>query len=99
MILNVETRVATANIAFSTSRIVVALTERKMLQYSKISTKLHYCTLSELKLHVFTLSNVHACLSIHCLDQERHSNSDFSTKSVSNTLRTCGNRAFVYLQA
>ena len=44
--VNIGTRVATVNIAFSSSRNAV-LIERKMLQYTRIYTKLHRCTLSD----------------------------------------------------
>ena len=76
MIVNIGTRVAPVNIAFSSSR-NAALIERKMLQYTIISIKLHHCTLSEIKTQIFTLSDVLACVSIHCADQKQHSNSDF----------------------
>ena len=46
--VNIETRVAPVNIAFSSSRNAV-LIERKMLQYTTLSIKLHDCTLSEIK--------------------------------------------------
>ena len=85
------------NIAFSTSR-NAALIDRKMLQYTTLSIKLHHCTLSELKTQVFTLSDVLACLSILCADQKQHSNPDFLTKSVNNTLQTCVDTANEYLQ-
>jgi len=62
--VNIGTRVATVNIAFSSSRNAV-LIERKMLQYTKLSIKLHLCTLSELNTQVFTLSDVLGCLSMH----------------------------------
>ena len=43
--VNNGTRVATVNIVLSTSR-NAALIDRKMLQYTTLSTKLHHCTLS-----------------------------------------------------
>ena len=46
--VNIGTRVASVNIAFSSSR-NAALIERKMLQYTTLSIKLHHCTLSEIK--------------------------------------------------
>ena len=56
MMVNIGARVATVNIAFSSSR-NAALIERKMLQYTTISIKFHHCTLSELKkTQVFILS-------------------------------------------
>ena len=69
MMVNVRTRVPTVKIAFSSSR-NVALTERKTVQYKTVSIKLHHWTLSELKAHVFTLSDVLACLSTHRADQK-----------------------------
>ena len=98
MMVNIGTRVASVNIAFSSSK-NAALIERKMLQYTTLSIKLHLCTLSELKPPVFTLSNVLACVSIHCMDQKQHSNVDFLTKSVNDTLKTCVDIANEHLQA
>ena len=66
-------RVASANMAFSSSR-NAALIELKMLQYTTLSIKLHHFTLSEKKTQVFTLSDVLACVSIHCVHQKQHSN-------------------------
>ena len=63
--VNKGTGVATMNIAFSSPR-NAALTERKMLQYLTFSLKLHDCTFSEIKTHIITLSDVLACLSLHC---------------------------------
>ena len=85
MMLNIRTRGALVNIAFSSSR-NAALIDRKMLQYTTISKKLKNCTLSELKTQVSTLADVLACVSIHCADQKKHSNTDFLTKSFDNTL-------------
>ena len=96
--VNIGSRVALVNIAFSTSR-NAALIEHKMLQYTTLSIKLHHCTLSELKTQVFTLSDVLACVSIHCADQRQHSIQDFSTKSFDNTLQTCVDIANENLQA
>ena len=62
MVVLIGTRVVRVNIAFSASRIAL-LIERKLLQYTTLSIKLHHCTMSELKLHVFTLSVVLACLN------------------------------------
>ena len=71
MIVNIGARVASVNIAFSRSR-CAALIERKMLQNTALSIKLHVCTLSEIKTQVFTLSDVLACVSVHCADQKQH---------------------------
>ena len=84
--VNTETRVAPVNIAFSRSK-NAALIERKVLQYTTLSAKLHHCTLSK-KIQVFTLSDVPACVSIHCADRKQHSNPDYWTKSIDNTLKT-----------
>ena len=96
--VNIGTGVAPVNIVFSSSR-SVALFERKKLQNTTFSVKLHHCTLSELKTQVFTLSDVLVCVSIHCADQKQHSNQDFLTKSIDNTLQTCVDIANEYLQA
>ena len=48
MIVNIRTGVAPVNIASSNSR-SAALIERKMLQNTTLSIKLHHCTLSEIK--------------------------------------------------
>ena len=93
-----RTAVATVNVAFSSSR-SAALIERKMLQYKTLSTKLHHCTLSEVKTQVFTFSDVLACVSIHCTDQKQHSNRDFLTKPIEKTLQTCVEIANEYLHA
>ena len=65
MIVKMRTAVATVDIAFSSSR-NAALNERKLLQYTTLSMKLHHYTLSELKTQFFSLSDVLACLTIHC---------------------------------
>ena len=65
--VNIRTRIAPVNIAFSSSRNAASI-QRKVLQYTTISIKLHDCTLSEIKTQVFTLSDVLACVSIHCAD-------------------------------
>ena len=98
MIVNMQTAVATVNIAFSSSK-NAALIERKMLQYTIFSIKLHHCTLSEIETQVFTLSDVLACVSKHCTDQKQHSNRDFLTKSTKNTLQTCVDIGNEYLHA
>ena len=69
-----------------------------MLHYTTLSIKLHHCTLSEIKTQVFTLSDVLACVSIDCADPKQHSNRDFLTKSIDNTLQTCVDTANKYLQ-
>ena len=86
--VNIGTRVPPVNIALSSSR-SAALIERKMLQNTKLSIKLHHSTLSEIKTRVFTLSDVLACVPIHCADQKQHSKRDFLTKSIESTLQTC----------
>ena len=98
MIVNMRTTVATVNLAFYSSK-NAALIERKMLHYTTLSRKLHHCTLSEIKTQVFTLSDVLACVSIHCMNQKQHSNRDFLTKSFDNTLQTCVDIANEYLHA
>ena len=75
-----------------------AFIEQKMLHYTILSLKLHHCTLSESKTQVFTLSDILACLSIHCADQKQHSNLGFSTKSVISTFPTSVEIANEYLQ-
>ena len=79
--VNIGTGVAPVNIGLSSSR-SAALIERKMLQNTTLSMKLYHCTLSEIKTQVFTLSDVLACVSIHCEDQKQHSELDFSTKYI-----------------
>ena len=96
--VNIGTRVAPVNIAFSSSR-NAALIERKMLQYTTFSIKLNQCTLSEIKTQIFTMSDVLACVSVLCADQRQHSIPDFLTKSIDNTLQTCVDIANEYLQA
>ena len=98
MIVNMPTANATVNIVFSCSK-NAALIERKMLQYTTLSIKLHHCTLSEIKTQVFTLSGVLACVSIHCTDRKQHSHRDFLRKSNENTLQTCVDIANEYLHA
>ena len=98
MMVNNGTRMVPVNIAFSSSR-NAALNERKVLQYTTLSIKVHHCTLSKIKTQVFTLSDVLACVSIHCADQKQHSNPDFLTKSIDNTLQTCVDIPNEYLQA
>ena len=94
--VNIGTRVAPVNIAFSSSRNAV-LIERKMLQYTTLSIKLHHCTLNEIKLHYFTMSHVLSCASVHCADQRQQSIPDF-LKKIDNTLQTWIDIAKEYLQ-
>ena len=68
MMVNIATIVAPVNIAFSSSR-NAALIERKVLQYTTLSKRLHHRTLSEIKTQVFTLSDVLDCVSIPCTDK------------------------------
>ena len=53
--INIRTRVAPVNIAFSSSK-NASLFERKMLQYTTLSKRLHHRTLSEMKTQVYALS-------------------------------------------
>ena len=96
--VNIGRRVATVNIAFSSSKNAVLL-ERKMLQYTTLSLKLHHCLLSEIKTQNFTMSDGLACVSVHCADQRQHSVLDFLTKSIANTLQTCVEITKEHLQA
>ena len=96
--VNMRTAVATVNIAFFSSR-NAALIERKMLQYTTLSMKLHHCTLSELKTQLFAMSDVLACVSVHCADQRQHSIPEFLTKSTDNKQQTCVDVANEYLHA
>ena len=98
MMVNIGTKMALVNIAFSSSRNSV-LTELKMLHYTTLSVKFHHCTMSELKAQVFTLSDVLACVSKHCAHQKQHSNPDFLTKPSDDTLQTFVDMAKEYLQA
>ena len=98
MMVNIGTRVAPVNNAFSSSR-SVALIERKMLKNTTLSIKFHHYTLNKKKTQVFTMSVVLACVSVHCADQRQHSIPDFLTKSFDNTLQTCVDIANEYLQA
>ena len=98
MMVNIRTRVAPVYIVFSSSR-NAALIERKKLQYTTLSIKLHHCTLSEIKTQTFTMSDVLDCVSVQCADQKQHSIPDLLTKSNDNTLQTCVDKANEYLQA
>ena len=57
--LNIGTRVAKVNIAFSTSRNAASF-ELEKLQCTTLSIKLYQCTLRQLKNQVFILSDVFA---------------------------------------
>ena len=88
MMVNIGTRIAPVNIAFSSSR-NVTLFECKVLQHTTLSIDLHDCTSSEIKFPVFTLWDILASVSVHCVDQKQHSNPNFLKKSINNTLQTC----------
>ena len=60
--VNIGTKVAPEYIFFSSSRIA-ALIERKMLQYTTLSIKLHHCTLSEKKPNFHNVRRACLCLS------------------------------------
>ena len=45
------------------------------------------------------MSDVLACVSVHCADQRQHSIPDFLTKSISNTLQMCVDLGNEHLQA
>ena len=98
MMVNIGTRVEPVNRVFFSSR-SVALIERKMLRNTTLSIEFHQYTLSKIKTQVFTMSDVLDCVSIHCADEKQHSNLDFLTKSVKNTLQTHVDIANEYLQA
>ena len=98
MMVNIGRGGAPMNIAFSSSR-SAALIERKMLKSTTLSIKLHHCTLSGTNSQVFTLSDVLAFVSIPCADEKQHSNRDYLTKSIENTLQTCVDIANEYLHA
>ena len=55
--------------------------------------------MSEIKIQVFTLSDVLAYDLVHCADQRQHSIPNFLTKSIDNTQQTCVDVANEYLQA
>ena len=98
MLINIGPRVAPVNKAFSSWK-NAALIERELLQNTTLSIKLHYCTLSQLKTQFFTMSDILACVSVHCADQRQHSIPDLLTKYFDNTLQTCVDVANEYLQA
>ena len=83
-----RSKVAPVNIAFSSSR-NAALLERKLLQYTTKSIKLHHGTLSVIRTQVFKLLGVLACVSIYCADQKQYTNPDFSINRFDSTLQTC----------
>ena len=61
--VNMGTRVAALNFAFSSSK-NAALIERKMLQNTTLSINLHHCTLSEIKnLSFFIIGRPCLCLN------------------------------------
>ena len=76
MMVDIGTRVAPVNNAFSSSR-SVALIERKMLQNTTLSIKFHHYTMSKIKTQVFTMSDGLACVSVNCVDQRQHSIPDY----------------------
>ena len=88
MMVNIGTRVAPVKNAVSSSK-NAALIEVKMMQYTTLSIKYHHCTSSEIKNRTFTMSDVLACVSIHCADQKQHSIPNLLTKSIDNTPQTC----------
>ena len=95
--VNIGTRIAPVNIAFSFSR-NAALIECKVLQITTLFIKLHHCTLSEVKTP--KLQNVgHPCL---CLNTLRGSESTLKpgllTESINNPLQTFVDLANEYLQ-
>ena len=96
--VNIGTGVAPVSLALSSSR-TLALIERKMFHYTTLSIKLLHCTMSETKTLVFTLSDVLACVSVHCADEKQHLNRDFLSKFFDITLQTCVDTANEYLQA
>ena len=95
--VNVGRRAAPVSIDFSSSRNAASI-ERKVLQYTTSSVKLHLCTLSAKKTNLI-LSDILVCVLIHCADQKEHLNPDCLLKSIDNTLETCVDIANEYLQA
>ena len=75
MLANIRTRVAQVNIAFSSSK-NEALIEHKMLLHTTLSIENHHYTSRE-KTQIFTMSDVLACVSVHCADQRQHPIPDF----------------------
>ena len=68
--VNIGTRVAPVKIVFSKSK-NATLIERKVLHYITLRTKYHHYTLGEIKTQVFTMSDVLACVSVHCAHQRK----------------------------
>ena len=62
MMVNVGTRVAPGNIAFSRSR-KAALIQRKLLQFTTLSIKYHQHTLSEIHLNIYKVRRACMCLN------------------------------------
>ena len=87
MRVNIRTRVASVNIAFSSSR-NAAFIGRKMLQYTTLFTKLYHCTLSEKNPSSYIVRRPCWCLNTLC-GSETTLKPDFSTKSIVDTLQTC----------
>ena len=98
MIVNIGTKIAPVNIAFSIST-NASLIERYALRNIIYKTPSLYP--ERIKTQVFSLSDVPACVSIHCADQKQHSNTqkNFLTKSIDKTLQTCVDIANEYLRA
>ena len=62
--VKIGTRVALGNIFFSSRN--AALIERKVLQYTTMSIKLHHCTLSEIKTPSFYIVR-RSCLCLNTM--------------------------------
>ena len=93
MMVNIGTRVATVIIVFSTSRNAV-LIQLKMFQNIKLPTKLHHCTLSELKTSIFSIIK-RFCLPLKNLPvQETKLKHGRFAKSDSNTTQKYSNKVF-----
>ena len=72
------------------------LSEPKMLQCTTLSIKLHHCTLSKLKTQIVRDFRT----SLNALRGQKSALKLYiSTETYSNTLQTCINIAFEYLQA
>ena len=98
MMVNMGSRVAPLNIAFSSSR-NAGLIERKVLQYTNLSIYSIIEHWSKWKSKFLHFQAFLFFVSKHCVDQKQHSNSDFLKKSFDNTLQTCADIANEYLQA
>ena len=98
MMVNIGTRVAPVNIAFSQSR-NAAFFERKVLQYTTLSIKLHHWTFSEKKLKLLHCQAL--LLSSQYIAWIRNNTQTRTsfTKYFHNTLQTCINKANEDLQA